>query len=71
MSTAHPGAAGLAELEPAAVQEVRTPHPAGGRSRRAEKMSQTAMNIAAITGPTMNPLSPNTAIPPKVETSTT
>jgi hypothetical protein len=35
------------------------------------KMSQTAMNIAAITGPKTNPLIPKIEIPPSVENSTT
>src|SRR5689334_17495150 len=34
-------------------------------------ISHTAMNIAAITGPITKPLSPNIAIPPSVEISTT
>ena len=36
-----------------------------------EKMSQAAMNMAAITGPMTKPLSPNVARPPNVEISTT
>ena len=35
------------------------------------KMSQAAMNMAAMTGPITNPLRPNVAIPPSVEISTT
>jgi hypothetical protein len=34
------------------------------------KMSQAAMNIAAITGPMTKPLTPSTAMPPSVEIST-
>lgn len=37
----------------------------------AEKISQTAMNIAAITGPRTRPSRPKIAIPPSVEISTT
>ena len=36
-----------------------------------EKMSQAAMNMAAITGPMTKPLSPKVARPPSVEISTT
>ena len=36
-----------------------------------EKISQAAINIAAITGPMTNPLSPKVASPPSVEISTT
>jgi hypothetical protein len=36
-----------------------------------EKMCQTAMNIAAITGPRTNPLIPKIEMPPSVEKSTT
>jgi hypothetical protein len=34
-------------------------------------MSQTAMNIAAITGPKTNPLIPKVEMPPSVDNSTT
>jgi hypothetical protein len=56
---------------------VRSPriHSRAGRfgmlCRDAEKMSQTAMNIAAITGPMIKPLRPKIAMPPNVEVSTT
>jgi hypothetical protein len=37
----------------------------------AEKMSQNAINMAAITGPMTKPLRPKIAMPPSVEISTT
>lgn len=39
--------------------------------RDAATTDQTAINIAAMTGPITKPLRPNTAIPPSVEISTT
>jgi hypothetical protein len=61
------------------VSKVMTTHPSlqvPVRSiwisdRDAEKISQAAMNIAAITGPITKPLRPKIAIPPSVEISTT
>ena len=44
---------------------------ATGSTRDAAKISHTATNSAAITGPITNPLAPNTAMPPSVEISTT
>ena len=41
------------------------------RRRSLAKISQMAMNMAAMTGPMTNPLMPATARPPIVETSTT
>ncbi|HEU4545759.1 MAG TPA: hypothetical protein VFR88_05655, partial [Microlunatus sp.] len=38
MSTAYPGAAGLADAASEPTPESHPPHPAGRRSRRAEKM---------------------------------
>ena len=46
-----------------------TDSPAG--IRVPPKISHTATNSAAITGPITNPLMPNTASPPRVEISTT
>jgi hypothetical protein len=40
-------------------------------ARDAEKISQAAINIAAITGPITKPLSPKIAMPPRVAISTT
>lgn len=41
------------------------------RHSDALKISQAAMNSAAMTGPTTKPLTPKTAMPPRVEKSTT
>lgn len=53
----------------------RRPHrrmrSSGSADREAAKMSQTAMNIAAITGPITKPLMPKIARPPSVVISTT
>lgn len=38
--------------------------------RDSEKMPQTVMKVAAITGPTTNPFSPKSWSPPRVEMST-
>ena len=40
-------------------------------ARLSPKISHAAMNIAAITGPTIKPLIPSTLSPPSVEMSTT
>ena len=43
----------------------------GSRALEDEKISHTAMNIAAITGPITKPLRPKIAMPPRVAISTT
>jgi hypothetical protein len=68
------GLTNLTFAHPCAV--VASRHPAlstdvGFRLFAAAKMSQTTMNIAAITGPSTMPFMPKTSSPPSVEISTT
>jgi len=61
----------LARLSYARLFSVNTADQFGSRALEDEKISHTAMNIAAITGPITKPLRPKIAMPPRVAISTT